>query len=156
MTTDTGSSCSRRLSPRRSTRRAGASVRILVTDSPPRGARLLPSDSVTSSAPTLIFVSGLNHTACSLAVYASRLSFSPTGIVQPRKTRFRLVVNLCRAGLAPARSLVKFPRYLHRFLLTQALPGAKLIEMVRQSAQRFSSTMVTAATDSVTRAECSD
>jgi len=45
-------------------------------------------------------------------------------VVRPRKTRFRLVVSLCRTGSRPLGSLVKFPLHLHRFLLTQALPGA--------------------------------
>ena len=45
-------------------------------------------------------------------------------VVRTRKTRFRLVVSLCRTGSRPLGSLVKFLLHLHRFLLTQALPGA--------------------------------
>jgi hypothetical protein len=40
-------------------------------------------------------VSGLNHTALQLAVYASRADFATLC-----KTRYRLVASLCRAGLA--------------------------------------------------------
>ena len=43
-------------------------------------------------------LSRLNDTASRLAVYASR--FLLPG--RPRKTRFRLVANLCRAGVGPA------------------------------------------------------
>jgi hypothetical protein len=45
-------------------------------------------------------------------------------VVRPRKTRFRLVVSLCRTGYAPAWVPGGVSAFLHRFLLTQALPGA--------------------------------
>jgi len=45
-------------------------------------------------------------------------------VVRPRKTRFRLVVNLCRTGYTPAWVPGEVSARLHRFLLTQALPGA--------------------------------
>ena len=44
-------------------------------------------------------LSRLNHTACSLAVYASRLGLLR---LTPRKTRFPLVTNLDGTGLSPA------------------------------------------------------
>jgi hypothetical protein len=50
-------------------RPVGASIHIMVTVSPPRGARLLPSANANASALTMTKISGLNHTACSLAVY---------------------------------------------------------------------------------------
>ncbi len=40
-------------------------------------------------------ISGLNHTAFDLAVYASR----GDGLPARRKTRFRLLARLCRTGL---------------------------------------------------------
>ena len=43
----------------------------------------------------------------------------------PRKTRFRLVANLCRAGLSPAGLLRRFLKWLcHLVPLPQAFPGA--------------------------------
>jgi hypothetical protein len=53
---------------------AGASFPSMVAVSPPRGALVLPSAKAKASASTLNKISGLNHTACSLAVYASQLS----------------------------------------------------------------------------------
>ena len=46
-----------------------------------------------------MIISGLNHTARSLAVYASQRRVTPA----PRKTRFRLLARLCRAGLVTRR-----------------------------------------------------
>lgn len=43
-------------------------------------------------------------------------------VVGPRKTRFRVVANLCRAGLEPAGSQMKFQLCLHGILLIQAFP----------------------------------
>jgi len=43
-------------------------------------------------------LSRLNRSAIALAVYASQCKVT----LAPRKTRFRLVANLCRAGLPPA------------------------------------------------------
>ncbi len=51
-----------------------------------------------------VSISGLNHAARVLAVYASRLSF-PSPVVRPRKTRYRPGASLNRAGLSPAGSL---------------------------------------------------
>lgn len=53
-----------------------------------------PSAPRTASAPSTRALSGLDHTACSLAVYASRPGLSP----DPCKTRFRLVANRYRVG----------------------------------------------------------
>jgi hypothetical protein len=78
------------------------------------------------SAPTTVRLSGLHHTACTLAVYASQWG-SP---LPPRKTRFRLPATLCRAGFAARRVLyIRFLRCSHggliANLLTQASPGAR-------------------------------
>lgn len=56
-------------------------------------ASVLPSALSTASAPTINPLSGLHHTAWTLAVYAS-----PPGLPGQRKTRFRLLAKLCRAG----------------------------------------------------------
>jgi hypothetical protein len=60
----------------------------------------------------------------------STLRRRPYGI-GPRKTRFRLVANLCRAGFSPAGFPLKGFRSvdycLHRFLLSQASPGAQCL-----------------------------
>ena len=77
----------------------------------------------TASAPT-IAISGLHHTACTLAVYASRSRF-PVASVRPRKTRFRLVAHLGRAGFEPAGFLREVSALSRRFLLAQASPGAR-------------------------------
>jgi hypothetical protein len=49
----------------------------------------------------------------------------------PRKTRFRLVANLCRAGFGPAGSHLKgfgsVDGCLHHFPLSQAYPGAQCL-----------------------------
>src|SRR6478672_4981025 len=54
--------------------------------------------------------------------------------ISPRKTRFRLVANLCRAGFAPAGFHLKGFRFvsycLHRFPLSQAWPGAQTQALV--------------------------
>ena len=55
------------------------------------------------------------HTRC--------LRFAARVAPAPRKTRFRLVASFAGRGLNPQGPFVKFP-LLHRFLLTQALPGA--------------------------------
>jgi len=65
-------------------------------------------------------LSRLNHTACSLAVYASQL-----GLLRqtPRKTRFPLTATLGGTGLSPARLLqeVSTLRFRsHRLLLLKA------------------------------------
>ena len=60
---------------------------------------VLPSLLRTRSAPPHSNLSGLNHTACSLAVYASQLGLLRS---TPRKTRFSLTATLGEAGLEPA------------------------------------------------------
>ena len=73
-----------------------------------------------ASAPTFSFISGLNRTAsCSLSTLRSR------GHPWPRKTRFRLVANLGRAGFIPAGSRREVSGHvLYMPPPTQALPGA--------------------------------
>lgn len=61
---------------------------------------LSPLD-VTRTTPTTKCLSRLIHTAFGFAVYASQ---APLRDIGPRKTRFRLVASLCRAGLSPAGS----------------------------------------------------
>ncbi len=62
----------------------------------------------------------------------STLRRRPYGI-GPRKTRFRLVANLCRAGFTPAGFHLKGFRFvsycLHRFPLSQAWPGAQALAL---------------------------
>lgn len=60
---------------------------------------LLPSDSGHSLGFRVYVLSGLGHTTYVLAVYASPRDIAATG----RKTRFRLVAILFRAGLATRR-----------------------------------------------------
>jgi hypothetical protein len=64
---------------------------------------VLPSAPRTASAPSTRALSGLDYTACPLAVYASRPGISP----DPCKTRFRLVANRCRVGFGPTRSTLE-------------------------------------------------
>ena len=64
------------------------------------GVLMLPSANLTASAPANSNLSGLNHTAYTLAVYASQLGSRRRTL---RKTRFRLVANL--AGRASAREV---------------------------------------------------
>jgi len=70
----------------------------------------------------------INFGAQSHGLFARCLRFAASlpgcPVVQPRKTRFRLVVSLCRTGSAPAWVPGEVSARLHRFLLTQALPGA--------------------------------
>jgi len=54
-------------------------------------------------------ISGLYHAAYTLAVYASQ-SRLPVVALRPRKTRFRLVTNLVRAGFDPQGFVVRFLR----------------------------------------------
>ena len=58
---------------------------------------VLPSATEQSVGSCHFPISGFNHTACMLAVYASQCCVATT----PRKTRFRLVVLLNRAGFEP-------------------------------------------------------
>jgi hypothetical protein len=78
---------------------AGAAVLTIVAVSPPRGASVLPPPIEQRRLPTTISLSKLNHAALVLAVYASQLSFPLLAVVRPRKTRFRLVASLYRAGV---------------------------------------------------------
>ena len=52
---------------------------------------------------TIREISGLNHTAFDLAVYASQVTVTRS----PRKTRFRLLAQLCRTGLVTRRVPMK-------------------------------------------------
>jgi hypothetical protein len=60
---------------------------------------ILPSRSFDPVGSAISHISRLNHTACSLAVYASWLGLLRS---TPRKTRYPLAANLGRAGLEPA------------------------------------------------------
>jgi len=85
----------------------------------PLDPSVLPAHTLTALAPAMRSFSGLNHLAPVLAVYASRPASPPVS----RKTRFRLLARLCRAGsLPPAGSLRKVS--VADILLTQACPGA--------------------------------
>ena len=68
-----------------------------------RDASVLPTLWTTTPAPTISVVSRLHHTAPPLAVYASR----PQSPTDSRKTRFRLLARLYRAGPSPAGLLQK-------------------------------------------------
>ena len=101
----------------------------------PCGASVLPSVLPTTSATTMVLVSGLHHAACALAVYAS----------QPGSPRHH-------ARLASGWGLALAGRDLHpmvlneRFqsniviLLSQAWPGAQAVELwaaCRRSVERL-------------------
>ncbi len=58
----------------------------------------------TTKARATSHLSRLNDTASALAVYASQSRIAP----DPRKTRFRLLARLCRAGLNPQGSNERF------------------------------------------------
>ena len=108
--------------------RVGASFLSMVAVSPPHGASMLPSAKTKGVG----FHVALDFGAQSHGLFARCLRFAAflpgCPVVRPRKTRFRLVVSLCRTGSRPLGSLVKFPLHLHRFLLTQALPGALVFQ----------------------------
>jgi len=74
---------------------------------PPSTRKSTAPTITTMKAPALYHLSRLNHTASVVAVYASSLR-SP----YMRKTRFRLLVRLCRVGFAPTGLLRKFQRSL--------------------------------------------
>jgi len=59
------------------------------------GARVLSPFRYTRTTPAKVSLSRLDHTASAPAVYASQAPLR----CHPRKTRFRLAANLCRAGL---------------------------------------------------------
>jgi len=92
--------------------------------------RLVSAFSALEAAVVLRARKGSAATAFGLAVYPSQ---APYGI-GPRKTRFRLVASLCRAGFGPAGSPVRGFRSvdcrLHRFPLSQAYPGAPTLTLL--------------------------
>lgn len=75
-----------------------------------RDYRLLPSALPKASAIHDSCISRLSHAAYVLAVYASR-SRLPVAALRPRKTRFRAVTNLTRAGFDPQDFSKRFPRF---------------------------------------------
>lgn len=88
------------------------------------GAGVLPPHTLTGTTPTTrTFRGSITRPSASLSTLRRR----PYGI-RPRKTRFRLVASLCRAGFTPAGSPTRGFRSvddsLHRFPLSQASPGA--------------------------------
>lgn len=71
-------------------------------------------------------LSGLNHAAYTLTVYASQPRLPVH--VQPRKTRFQLLARLDWVGLVTHRDTPKgFSLLSFDFLLPQAWPGARQI-----------------------------
>lgn len=87
-----------RLSPR-----ASASIlpRSLSRRLAARGCCLPPY--LRRRLPRSLLLSGLNHTACPLAVYASRLSFPVARSYGHARLACQLGVILCCTGLSPAR-----------------------------------------------------
>ena len=84
---------------------------------PSCGTPMLPSAVTMASAPATVNVSGLNHTAYALAVYASQPGIAP----RPRKTRFRLSAILCRMGFDyPSSPLQGLVDHFIQHLLAQA------------------------------------
>jgi len=61
----------------------------------------------------IVLISGLHHTACSLAVYASQLSFTPRGSYGHARLASGWWSTFAGRDWLPARSLVKFPLRLH-------------------------------------------
>jgi hypothetical protein len=93
--------------------------------------------------PLLMKRRGLQHKlsfgAQSRGLSTRCLRFAGRVDATPRKTRFRLVANLCRAGLnEPAGFRVKFQPCLHGVLLTQASPGAIHVKVILQDMDRTS------------------
>jgi hypothetical protein len=91
---------------------------------------VLPPLETTRTTPTTrAFRGSFTRPSASLSTLRRR----PYGIY-PRKTRFRLVASLCRAGFSPAGSHLKGFRSvdgrLHRFPLSQAYPGAQSLEPI--------------------------
>ena len=85
----------------------------------PSCAKILPSAVSTASAPATV-LSWLNHTACTLPVYASRSGFS-----LPAQHSVPAVGTLGRAGSTPRRVPTKISgRLLPPFPISQAWPGA--------------------------------
>lgn len=85
-------------------------------------ATILPSAISTASAPT-VDISGLNHAACTLAVYASQ----PRSPADHARLATGWWPTLAGRDLNPLGPYVKFQlcRDLHNVLLTQASPGAQ-------------------------------
>jgi hypothetical protein len=103
-------------------------IPILVAVSPPRGASAWPPRQERPRAPYV----EINFGAQSRGLSTRCLRFAARIAAGPRKTRFRLVANLCRADLrAPTGFLVKFrtrssssPRLcLAQFLFNSARPA---------------------------------
>jgi hypothetical protein len=107
---------------------------------------MLPSAETTASAPTTFRLSGLNHAARTLAVYASSPGSSSVATQDSLTGGDHLPVR----DSNPQGSIVKFQRRpLHRrILLTQAWPGAPFAREIRshptcQAPQRLTSLMAT-------------
>jgi len=72
-------------------------------------------------------ISGLNHTACSFAVYASPSRLSR---IHSARLASGWLASLCRTGLSPVGSSSKgflFDLLHRRFLLSQTCPGAQKV-----------------------------
>ncbi len=87
------------------------------------GRVLSPLEETRTTPTTCAFRGSITRPSVSLSTLRRR----PYGM-SPRKTRFRLVASLCRAGFVPAGSPMRGFRSvdcrLHRFPLSQAYPGA--------------------------------
>ena len=83
-------------------------------------ASVLPSATTTASAPTTP-LSRLNHTACSLAVYAS----SPRSPVATQDSLPTASQALSGGTVYPLGSSARFQSLLHLILPAQACPGAQ-------------------------------
>jgi hypothetical protein len=78
---------------------------------------MLPSAVTMASAPAMVNVSELSHTAYAMAVYASQPGIAP----RPRKTCFRLSAILCRMGFDyPSSPLQGLVDHFIQHLLAQA------------------------------------
>jgi hypothetical protein len=85
-----------------------------------RSASVQPWPPFMAPALPMSFRSSITRLACSLSTLrGARLH-------APRKTRYRLVASLCRAGLSPAGSATEgFKMATSSLLLPQAYPGAR-------------------------------
>jgi len=80
-------------------RPVGASIHIMVTVSPPRGARLLPSAIPNASALTMTSDYGAQSHGLFTRYLRLTAVLRAFALVGPSKTRLQLVVNLDWAGL---------------------------------------------------------